>query len=503
MFLLMMSERTVMVSDNDFATALRDTHPWLRPVRAALVGAYNSPLVGRMLDGIGASFQRLGHTVAEVPDNETDLVLTTFRYGESLSWRRALLFTVRRRFRLEHSPTVFTLVHMTRGEFDAVMAQLQEALAREPIRPEDFQFPGLAPEAWQVLVEQGQRGGPILSLLRILQAQTKCIRLLLVIGEDEPEIVYHFDLVGAHPTSDPAAGEAFYDDIVLRMATAVCTSEVTQHEVKGTPVTAAEWASATVPEAMKRAGVEIGNRGFFTNMIRISDLVQVPAVSEVLSSQYSEGCFSSWEPRLNALIATVTGSARPVDKGRLTDDDLAVIVGVTATGQGAQVRHVEGLANTPPSTEAVEMVEMDEPLPRVVLGPEWDFQATVPVIRSRLHGHRGVSAYDPRFVQFAPLDAPYYRYLVSCGTGAQAEGIRAAFAQAEALLDPADPRQVVFTVLPGHGTMIVEKWVPGTVPFQTIWEYMDAGYIVIDRLVPQGRTRFAPDESGMMRLVTE
>jgi hypothetical protein len=192
-----------------------------------------------------------------------------------------------------------------------------------------------------------------------------------------------------------------------------------------------------------------------------------------------------------------------VDKGRLTDDDLAVIVGVTATGQGAQVRHVEGLLNTPPSTEAVEMMEMDEPLPRIVLGPEWDLAEVVPVIRSRLHGHRGVSAYDPVHVQFAPLDAPYYRYLVSCGTGAQAEGIRAAFARVEALRDPDDPRQVVFTVLPGHGVMIVEKWVPGTVPFQTIWEYIDAGYIVIDRLVPQGPMAFVPDEHGTMRLVEQ
>lgn len=491
-----------MVADINSLPALRDTHPWLRPVRAALVRAYDSPLVTGMLDGIRASLQRLGHTVAEVPDDETDLVLTTFRYGESLSWRRALMFTVRRRYRLTHSPTVFTLVQMTRAEFDAVMARLQEALAHDPIRPEDLQFPDLAPDAWQVLVEQGQRGGPILALLRILQAQTKCIRLLLVIGDERPEIAYHFDLVGAHPTSDPAMGQAFFDDIVLRIATAVCTSEVTDHEVKGTPVSATEWASATVPEAMKRAGAEIGDRGFFTNMIRISDLVQVPAVSESLSSQYSEGCFSSWEPRLDALIATVTGSARPVDKGRLRDDDLAVIVGVTATGQGAQVRHVEGLINTPPSTEAVEMMEMDEPLPRIVLGSEWDLEATVPVIRSRLHGHRGVSAYDPRYVQFAPLDAPYYRYLVSCGTGAQAEGIRAAFAKAEALLNPADPRQVVFTVLPGHGTMIVEKWVQGKAPFQIIWEYMDAGHIVIDRLVPQGRTSFLPDEDGIMRLVT-
>jgi len=491
-----------MVVASHLAPSLGQTHAWLRPVRAALVPGHDHPLLKRVMEGIGRSLVRLGHAVTDVPDAATDLVLTTYRYGQSLNWRNALMFTMRRRYKLEHSPTLFTLVHMTRAEFDGIMGKLATALGRDPIRPEDFQFPDLAPDAWQVLVEQGQRGGPILSLERILQSQAKCIRLLLLIGEEEPETLYHFDLVGAHPTSDPAAGEAFYDDIALRMVTSVCTSEVTDHEVVGTPVTAAEWAAATVPEAMKRAGAEIGDRGFFTNMITVADLVHIPAISDVLSSQYSEGCFSSWEPRLEALIATVTGSARPVDKGRLKDDDLAVIVGVTATGQGAQVRHVEGHLNTPPSTEAVEMMEMDEPLPRIMLGDAWDVQTTVPVIRSRLHGHRGVSAYDPRYVQFAPLDAPYYRYLVSCGTGAQAEGIRAAFSRAESLLNPADPRQVVFTILPGHGVMIVEKWVPGTVPFQIIWEYMDAGYIVVDRLVPQGPMAFEPDDQGLMRLVT-
>lgn len=491
-----------MVAASCLSVPTSDTHAWLRPVRAALVPGHEHPLLRRVMEGIGNSLVRLGHTVTDIPDAATDLVLTTYRYGQSLNWRKALMFTVRRRYKLAHSPTLFTLVHMTRTEFEGIMDRLATALGRDPIRPEDFQFADLAPEAWQVLVEQGQRGGPILSLERILQSQAKCIRLLLLIGEDEPETLYHFDLVGAHPTSDPAAGEAFYDDIALRMVTSVCTSEVTDHEVVGSPVTAAGWAATTVPNAMKRAGAEIGDRGFFTNMITVSDLVHIPSVSDVLSSQYSEGCFASWEPRLEALIATVTGSARPVDKGRLRDDDLAVIVGVTATGQGAQVRHVEGLANTPPSTEAVEMMEMDEPLPRITLAPEWDLPMSVPVIRSRLHGHRGVSAYDPAHVQFAPLDAPFYRYLVSCGTGAQAEGIRAAFARAEALLDPADPRQVVFTVLPGHGVMIVEKWVPGTVPFQMIWEYMDAGYIVIDRLVPQGPMTFEPDEQGLMQLVT-
>ena len=489
-------------SDETLTPTNRAIHPWLAQVRAAIVPGHEHPLMARVLEGIGRQMAQLGHTVLDAPDDETDLVLTTYRYGQQLGWRQALMFTMRRRFGLTHTPSLYTLILMTPAEFREIMAHIEAALQRDPIRPEDFAFEGLAPTAWQTLVEQGQRGGPILTLERVLQAQAKCIRLLLLIGDEEPETLYHFDLVGAHPTSDPSDPEEFYRDIALRIVTTASTSEVTKHEVVGEPISREEWEQSTARLAMRTAGIELGNRNFFTRMITVDDLIHIPAVSDVLASQYSEGCFATWDPHLGALVATVTGSARPVDKGNLTDEDLAVLVGVTANSMGAQVRHVEGKLNTAPSTEAVEMVEMDEPLPRITLADDWDVQAEVPVIRSRLHGHRGVDAYDPAHVQFMPLADAFYHYLVSCGTGAQAQAIKEAFSHSAALQNPDDPRQVVFTVLPGHGAMIVEKWVPGKVPFQVIWEYMDAGYIQIARAIPQGPMGYAPDAQGVMQLWT-
>jgi hypothetical protein len=55
---------------------------------------------------------------------------------------------------------------------------------------------------------------------------------------------------------------------------------------------------------------------------------------------------------------------------------------------------------------------------------------------------------------------------------------------------------VVFTVLPGHGTVIVEKWVPGTAPFQVIWEAMDAGRLQVDNRVPQGPMEYVSGAGG-------
>jgi hypothetical protein len=443
------------------------------------------------MEGILRHLAHLGHTIQTTPDDRTDIVLTTYRCEEPLGWRQALLFTMRRRFGLQHTPLLFTLAHLTVDAFRGFMSRLDVALSKETPDPADWVFEGMAPEAGRVLVEQGCRGGPILALERILQAQAKSIRLLLLLADDAPRAVYHFDLVGAHPRSDAAHGEAFYEDIALRIATVGSTFEVTKYETVGPPVSRALWQRTSTPAAMCAAGLALGERHFFTPMIRIADLTAVPAVSDAIAHQYSEGCFATWDPHLQALISTVTGSARPVDKGRLKESDLAVLVGVAPKGRGALVRPVEGLRSAPPSSEAVEMVYMDVALPSVA----WHGHQA-PVIRSKLHGHRGIAAYDPRHVEFAPLAAAYYHYPVSCGTAAQVRGIAEAFASATALCEPDDPRQVVFTVLPGHGSVIVEKWALGKAPLQTIWEYMDAGYLEIARLIPQGPLRYDLGRDG-------
>ena len=115
-----------------------------------------------------------------------------------------------------------------------------------------------------------------------------------------------------------------------------------------------------------------------------------------------------------------------------------------------------------------------------------NIESKVPVARSKLHGHRGIASYNPDLVEFVQLDPPYYDYPVTCATDAQATGIKGAFAKSEALQNTNDPRQVVFTVLPTHGIVIAEKWVPEKVPFQTIWEFFQEGHLVLDNMIPQG-----------------
>jgi hypothetical protein len=442
-----------------------------------------------------AAFARLGHDVEETPTPGTDVVLTTARFGEPLEWREATFFSLRRTYGLAHQPTLYTIVHARRKEFERLLAHFEAGLRKEPPDPRDYEFPGLSPTAYHVLVEQGRRGGPILALERLVQAQAMSIRVLLVVGDQRAEDIYHFDLVGAYPTSEGTTLDEVYEDTARRIVTSVSTKEVTAHEVVGETISRSFWQTLETPTAMAAAGRELGRRGFFTEMVRIADLVPVPAVTEGVASQYSEGCFATWDPTLDALVATVTGSARPVDKGEITEDDLAVIVGVREGGAGAQVREVDGKRNDPPSSEAVEMMDLDSALPQIEV-----HGARVPVVRSKLHGHRGVAGYDRRYVEFVPLEEPYYHYLVSCATDAQAQGIKGAFERSQTMQDPADPRPLAFTVLPGHGCFIAEKWVDGKAPFQTMWELMDAGYLEIESRLPQGLMSYEDGGDGRMKL---
>lgn len=481
----------------------KPAHDWLRPVKAMFVPGAGSPVLSAVAAGLSDHLRRHGHQIQTRPDDSTDAVFTIAPFGEPIGWRESLLFAGRRRLGLKRTPTIFTLIHVTPERLQQTLNYFERVLAKEPIDPADFAFPGLAPEAYHTLVEQGRRGGPIMALERLLQAQSKSIRILLVVGDDRPLYAYLFDLVGAYPRIDADDPDFFYSDLVLRIATALCTFEITQHQVRGGLIPRSLWDAASAPGAMLAASQQLGQRSFFTETVRVANLIHAPAIADSVAEQYSEGCFATWEPKLDALLATITGSARPVDKSNITEDELAVIVGVRPDGLGAVVRHVEGKRNDKPSSEAVEMIDMDGSLPTIEPGPEWGEAASLraPVSRSKLHGHRGVGAYDSRFVEFAPLDAPYYHYPVSCATEAQARAIRTAFARAEALRRPADPRQVAFTVLPGHGVVIVEKWVAGKAPFEAIWEYMDAGYLQVDNYVPQGWVEYAPDPHAPHRRV--
>jgi hypothetical protein len=463
------------------------THEWLKEINVAYVPGSANGLEDRVARELVDHFHQRGQTVESTPTADTRVILTTASLGKPLGWREALLFTARRRYRLKQVPTVITILHALPGQFSDWLARAGQIA--KGVREAVSTFAGIPETAFETLYQQGKRGGAILCLLRILQIQTKSIRLLLTIGRDEPDSAFLFDLVGAHPQIEFLNPQSFYRDIATRILTAASTDEITNHQVVEPPIKQEVWSRLSTVEEMIRASREFGRRDFFTEMIRISQVAEVPGLNEAISSQYSEGCFATWEAQIPGLLTTITGSARPVSKESITDSDLAVVVGIKAELDGALIRKVEGHANQPPSSEAVEMFGMDLQLPRVPLKKGLD----VPVIRSKLHGHRGVRSFDRKRVEYAPLPESYLHYPVSCSTDAQYRAVQQAFSHSSTLQYPQDPRQVVFTVLPGHGMVIAEKWVEEKQAFQLIWEAMDRGDVDITNDIPQGPFTYESD----------
>ena len=460
------------------------THSWLKQLSLSYIPGPSTGLADRVATELMDYFHRKGHIAEEVPSAETNVILTTARLGEPLGWREALMFTARRRYKLKHVPTVFTIVHALPEQFSEWMAKAEQVLKNDPETAPGFV--GVPETAYRTLYQQGKRGGAIMYLLRVIQIQVKSIRVLFVIGKDDPESAFLFDLVGAHPQIRFEEAGSFYQDIATRIMTAASTKEITKHQTVEPPIKQEEWSSLSTIGEMTRASQELGRRNFFTEMIQVAQLAEIPGFSDAISSQYSEGCFATWNVQLNGLLTTITGSARPVRKENITHEDLAVIVGIKPERDGALIRQVEAHPNQPPSSEAVEMIGMDLQLPRISL---WS-GAQVPVIRSKLHGHRGVSSFDQNRVESVSLSESYLYYPVSCSTDAQYRAVQEAFSNSIALQNPEDPRQIVFTVLPGHGVVIVEKWVEGKQPFQVIWEAMDSNDIEITNDIPQGPFTF-------------
>src|SRR5512146_1141451 len=105
------------------ATSARPRHPWLRQISLTHVPGPSDPVLDGVTQKLLACFRRLGHEVQAQPDEGTDVIVTTARFGEPISWREAPLFAARRRFGLSHLPAPYTLVHVSPREFERLMAR--------------------------------------------------------------------------------------------------------------------------------------------------------------------------------------------------------------------------------------------------------------------------------------------------------------------------------------------------------------------------------------------
>lgn len=485
-------------------------HAWMHPIQIAYVPRSTTPSLSLATDALFQWLRAAGCTLTSLPTRDTELIITTARFGERVNRDEALLFHAKRQYRLGRRPQILTIVDIPEADYQSWLAHFSELAELPEALAARHQYPGLGPQAAEVITQQTRRGGPELAMARYLQAQMISIRVMaLRTLNDRPYRAVHYDLAGARPISDATDLEEFAAETGARYLAAVCAQEVNRHQIHPAPLPAEIWQALAGPGAMVEAGRVFAGHGFFTSPVYVEKLLGYRGVSEAISAHYSEGCYALYEPDIPGLLTTATGSSRLVDKRAITRADLAIVTELTAAGDGVVVRAVEGLETVLPSVEAVEMLSLCRAAPGHWRENARGEQMEVPNVRAILHGHLGVESYDPEHVEAVSLDSLYYTQLVSCGTGPLAAGTAAAFARSRALQDLADPRQVVFLEQPGHGVMIVEKWPsPGNParPFALIEHALAAGYLSMTFSVAQGPIRWEPSAGNaepwrMMRVL--
>jgi hypothetical protein len=486
-------------------------HPWVRPITIAQVPGSRTPALDSAASALLDWLRDAGCAVTAQPDNATDVIFTTKCFGEIVDRDEALLYHSKRQYKLTRRPAVLTMVDIPEAEYQRWLAHFAELAQLPEAEAAQDQYPGLGSRAAEVISQQARRGGPEMAFSRLIQAQVLSIRVMALRTQGGcPYRAMHFDLAGAHPVTDATDLEAFAEEAGARVLTAICATEVNRHVNAGDPVPAETWAALTSPDAMVRAGVTFTEYGFFTTPIYVEKLLGYRGISDAISAQFSEGCYAIYEADIPGLLTTATGSSRLVDKRAISRADQAVVTGIRSERDGAIVRPVAGMEPVVPSVEAVEMMGICEGVPSHSHTNARGESLQVPNVRAILHGHLGVEAYDPERVESVMLDPLYYTQLVSCGTGALADGTAVAFGRSKSLCNPQDPRAVVFLEQPGHGVVVVEKWpAAGSAarPFETIHNYLAAGHLQMTLDIAQGPVHWEPvwsaDGRRLMRRVTE
>jgi len=93
--------------------SLKPAHDWLRQVNIAYTPGPTTPLLDEFAHGLLSCFDQYGHTVQDNPHNPLDVLLTTTTFGQPVGWRKALLAHARKRYSLEHTPTIINLLQVS------------------------------------------------------------------------------------------------------------------------------------------------------------------------------------------------------------------------------------------------------------------------------------------------------------------------------------------------------------------------------------------------------
>ncbi|MEU4209593.1 hypothetical protein AB0F13_06225 [Streptomyces sp. NPDC026206] len=276
------------------------------------------------------------------------------------------------------------------------------------------------------------------------------------------------NMEGGHPTEKENLADRLRD----RLVTAACACQVAdRYDITTDALTAAAWKASPTPERLADAGRRMGQLGLLSAPLRIADYVspQLADMYEVYMGWkgFSEGMLFAFDPDLQALVVTASGSW-DVDKRALNRDQVVVVDHRLREGR-LRVLAPEGTLPMQPSVETWEVCALMEEAPTVrvrkahdgqwVLDP--DGEREVPLIRGGIHAHVGVSSANEAAVETVQPDRERFPYGFGCGTDLTVDLARNTIRRSSAVNNTDDPRLYVRWPLLYHGEMAVELWKPG------------------------------------------
>lgn len=416
------------------------TCPWWRPLKVAFVGQDPGSV---QLAGFQAqlleSFRDQGHTIVTTSEENIDLLIDseTIPDGpEPLAKRvpersQPLMLTVMKDYQLKRRP--HNLV---------VLVGVDESMS-----------------TWSHV--------EVVSTARVAMAKIGSPKIVFVSGPGAQEVTY-CTLEGGHPTETYAKVEGLRDRLV---ASASAREVGGQFDVNADAITEAAWSESQIPDEIVRAGHRMHELGLLPQPKQISDYVS-PGMARVYQRYlglkgFSEGMMFAVDPVSGTTMVTASGSW-DVDKRALHRDEVTALAGIVE-GR-VQVQAPVGIRPKGPSVEALEVLSLLEGAPRVRLSPTgtggWrvdpNGQVEVPIIRSGIHAHIGVSSADDAVVETIEPDRMNYPYGFGCGTDLMCEVARSTVQRSSAINDPHDHRRFVRWPMLYHGEMVVELWKEGS-----------------------------------------
>jgi len=448
---------------------------WWRPVTVAVVGEPADEAQRRLAEGLLAAFEEGGHQVVPEPGELADRVDVMLAFYSVPDSDAPLLERVPER----KWPLGLDLIR----EYD-----LQK-------RPENLITLVTVRERLSALSHT-----EVLEIARSTAGRIGTPRVVFVTGDPRSGRVDEVTLCtleGGHPTIAGEDWAFMVRDLANRLVALACAREVGgQYRVVRDALPYRDWLASPVPDDLVMAGRRMDRLGLLPPQLEIAQFVS-PGLARIYErflnmKQFSEGTLCAWDPRLNLMMITGSGSWG-VDKRRLKREEVVPIGGVSE--EGVLVYAPEGVTTKGPSVETREFVEAFLRAPKVRLRQTekgWAVDeggpVEAPLIRSIIHAHVGVVGVDERFVEHVPPNRRAFPYAFGCGTDLMLEVTADALSRSRALHDPDDPRAAVLWEFDNHGIAVAELWKgePGQRAIQLTLDMFDPEVV--------GAIKYRPDE---------